>query len=238
VTGRARSHAVLLLAAVAGMLLVAVLSTVGDSAAEIGQGWVPGIDELEPAPPDDAVTADPDQQTDTPPALRAALAVMLVVLLLVLGVMFLVGLLAVIIGFQTSKTRRVLQGEVANSTLSEETGTADINLIAAAAVKAGERLRVHDGGDPGDAVVAAWLLLEEATAGAGLTRRPHQTPTEFTTAVLTGLDVDATALHRLRTLYQRARFSSRPVTEDDVDAARVALDRLVADLRAPAGSTA
>jgi hypothetical protein len=77
-------------------------------------------------------------------------------------------------------------------------------------------------------VVQAWLVLEEAAANSGHPRRPHQTPTEFTEAVLAALEVDADALAVLRRVYQRARFSTHPVTEDDVHTARDAL-RVVID---------
>lgn len=76
---------------------------------------------------------------------------------------------------------------------------------------------------PGDAVIAAWLALEHATKG----RRPHETATEFAAA----LPADEHALAELRALYQRARFSTVPVTEDDVARARAALDRVLVTLR-------
>ncbi len=228
-TARVRSPLAALMAGVAVLLFVAVLSTVGDSAAEIGPGWVPGVNEVAQEPDEEGGGADLSVDVETPPALRAVLAVLLVLLLLVLGAMFLLGLLAVIIGFHTSKARRVAQGQAGAAELPEDADDAKITLMAKAVRTARDRLRLRDGGEPGDAVVRAWLLLERAAADAGLTRKPHQTPTEFTTAVFTDLRVDAGALDRLRTLYQQARFSSRPVGEDDVDLAQEALDRLVAD---------
>jgi hypothetical protein len=94
-------------------------------------------------------------------------------------------------------------------------------------------LRQRSGGPPSDAVQAAWLALEAAAAECGTSRRPHQTPTEFTSAVLAEHDVDDTALATLRGLYQRARFGEpESVTESDADAAVAALERIADALTA------
>jgi hypothetical protein len=80
-------------------------------------------------------------------------------------------------------------------------------------------------------VQEAWLALEEAAAECGTARRPDQTPTEFTGAVLAGHDVDPMALATLRGLYQRARFGlPGSVTEADVATAITALDRIATTL--------
>jgi hypothetical protein len=86
-----------------------------------------------------------------------------------------------------------------------------------------------------DAVVAAWVALEDAAAEHGTTRAPAQTATEFTALLLTAqlsttpgrggravsADVDT-----LRRLYQRARFTDRPVGADAVRDARSALSHI------------
>ncbi len=82
--------------------------------------------------------------------------------------------------------------------------------------------------DPTEKVVAAWLALEEAAAGAGIRRHPAETPTEFTVAVLDRTDADPDATRRLLTLYQRARFSDLPTGPADVEAARACLRSLTA----------
>jgi hypothetical protein len=61
------------------------------------------------------------------------------------------------------------------------------------------------GGAPRDAVIEAWVTLENA---AEHKRAPHETPTEFTVALLERADADEAALRELRTLYQRARFGT------------------------------
>lgn len=83
---------------------------------------------------------------------------------------------------------------------------------------------------PRDAVVAAWVALEEAAARAGTRRDPAQTPTEFTGTVLAATPAPAGAVTRLRTLYQRARFTDRPVDTTAVDQARAALAEIARSL--------
>lgn len=85
---------------------------------------------------------------------------------------------------------------------------------------------------PRDAVVAAWVALEDAAARAGTRRDPAQTPTEFTTAVLATTPAPPDAVTRLRTLYQRARFTDRPVDDPAVDQARTALAAIARSLEA------
>ncbi|MBE9926581.1 DUF4129 domain-containing protein [Cellulosimicrobium cellulans] len=99
-----------------------------------------------------------------------------------------------------------------------------------------DRVRAHlrtPDADPHDAVVAAWVALERAAARVGTRRDPAQTPTEFTTAVLSRTPADPHAVTTLRRLYHRARFSESTLGTTDLDAARHALTRIATDLGAP-----
>ncbi|HEY3263469.1 MAG TPA: DUF4129 domain-containing protein, partial [Pseudonocardiaceae bacterium] len=176
-------------------------------------------------------------ELQTPPVVRAVAAIGLMMLLLTIAVVSLFGLAAMVLSIRIGWRRRERLAAIAPVQAAEDGQQLNVELIRRAAGGALDTLRERSGGDPGDAVVLAWLLLEGAAAECGLARRPHQTPTEFTTAVLAGLDVDAGALHRLRRLYQRARFSTHPVTDGDVHAAQQALHRLVADLGVAAAAT-
>ncbi|PFG43189.1 uncharacterized protein DUF4129 [Isoptericola jiangsuensis] len=89
---------------------------------------------------------------------------------------------------------------------------------------------LDDATTPTDGVIAAWVALEEAAAHAGTTRDPAQTTTEFTTAVLATTPAPAPQLTTLRTLYQHARFTHHPVTDDDVTTARTALTTIARTL--------
>jgi hypothetical protein len=100
-------------------------------------------------------------------------------------------------------------------------------------------LRLDRAGTPHDAVVAAWVSLEEAAAAHGTARDPAQTPTEFASALLADAPVPADDVATLRRLYHHARFTDRPVDANQVAAARTALEHIARALEhagpAPAG---
>ncbi len=89
---------------------------------------------------------------------------------------------------------------------------------------------LDDVGTPDDAVVAAWIALEDAAAEHGTTRHPAQTPTEFTQTILATTPAPPADVATLRTLYQRARFTTHPTSTDDVTSARTALTRIARSL--------
>jgi len=88
------------------------------------------------------------------------------------------------------------------------------------------RQYLADIGDSDDAIIAAWLALEEAAASTGVRRKASQTPTEFTIAVLESTQADSEAANGLLALYERARFSNHPTGRADVEAASIYLRRL------------
>lgn len=79
---------------------------------------------------------------------------------------------------------------------------------------------------PADAVIAAWVRLEEAAAHSGVRRDPAATPTEFTLTVLDAAPVDPQATRVLLELYLRARFGGEHMTVGDVASATRALATL------------
>ncbi len=87
--------------------------------------------------------------------------------------------------------------------------------------------------DPADAVVRAWLGLQETAEESGIQRRgPAETPTEFATRVLSSAFADDRALRTLLRLYLRTRFGDHPVTPADVAEVRAALRQLLENWRA------
>jgi hypothetical protein len=94
-------------------------------------------------------------------------------------------------------------------------------------------LRRIDEGGAADAVVACWVLLEQAAADAGVRRRPAETPTELTERVLAGYAVSAVVLGELADLYREARYSGHRLGEPERDRARAALTVVRAELAGP-----
>jgi len=84
--------------------------------------------------------------------------------------------------------------------------------------------RLDEAKTPTDAVIAAWLALEQTAARHKLTRDPAQTVTEFTALLLANSAVPPDDTAVLRSLYLRARFSGLPTTSADVQRARAALE--------------
>ena len=116
-------------------------------------------------------------------------------------------------------------------------------VLDAPAVRTGiERalLALDEQREPADAIVRAWLGLQETAEESGIVRRHDETPTEFTSRIVSRALVDDRAIRTLLRLYLRARFSDHPVTNDDVASVRLALQDLIrtwpaADVTAGAG---
>jgi hypothetical protein len=86
-------------------------------------------------------------------------------------------------------------------------------------------------GTPANAVIAAWVALEDAVRRAGVRDDDSRTSAELVTSVLRSYRVERTPLDTLAALYREARFSSHPVAEEQRAAARDALLQVQADLR-------
>lgn len=98
-----------------------------------------------------------------------------------------------------------------------------------------EALTALDAGrEPADAIVAAWLGLQESAEDAGLARRPAETPTEFTRRMLGRVTSDTAAVDTILRLYLPVRFGDHPATTADVQRVRVALLHLESSWRSEA----
>jgi hypothetical protein len=92
-------------------------------------------------------------------------------------------------------------------------------------------------GTPANAVVAAWVRLEDAVRGAGLRDDDSRTSTELLTSVIRGLGVRQAPLDQLAALYREARFSRHAVSEEARARAGEVLREIQVDLRHVTRST-
>lgn len=86
-------------------------------------------------------------------------------------------------------------------------------------------------GTPANAVIAAWVALEDAVRSAGVRDDDSRTAAELVGAVLRAHRVDRAPLDTLASLYREARFSRHPIGEEQRVVAREALVQVQADLR-------
>lgn len=216
---------------VAVMLLVVALGALGlvalGSAADRGPGavyqgdtegsymWAPAREDYsEPDWSTEDVTTRPPDPDGANTGVIIALAILGTVLLVV----------AVWVAYRMRQLARPAP-ELADVADEDE-------LTGAQAMAALEDARQHLSTvvDAQDAVIAAWLSLERAIAGAGVRRDPSQTTLEFVVTVLGSLELDRSALDRLAHLYRRALFDAQPLVETDRDEALALLGALSDEL--------
>lgn len=126
--------------------------------------------------------------------------------------------------------RALLDRWRARAVTEEHEATIDVvpEALLEAAVE-GERQLSR--GTPANAVVAAWVALEDACRAAGIRDDDSRTAAELVTTVLRSLRVDRAPLDTLAALYREARFSTHPIGEEQRTTAREALVQVQADLR-------
>lgn len=171
-------------------------------------------------PDREASVRTPDAQpgvvdTQVQVVLPDLVAVPFVAFLLVLAALVLFGLIGIILAIELPRLRR-RRGVRGVEITGEQTDSPPSPVQRVE--KALQEFTEHPNRPPRDAVIAAWLALEETKQ-----RLPHQTPTEFTNA----LGVDAAIL---KDLYQRARFGHEEVTRDQAAEAQQELGRIIREL--------
>lgn len=217
-----------------GLLLLAIVSARGSSAVPAEPpDFSPEPVELLPAP---TPTTTPTPSSE--PAAHESGAAELVGLISLAIVTLLVLVGVVLLLLQGLQRRRTREKPWLGLPVNDDAGVNAVReRLREAAEQARGVLSTPTGGPAGDAVIAAWLTLEEAAEVEGAGRAPHQTSTEFTVALLGRYTTDEQALHQLLTLYQRARFGQADVVDArEVDAARSALDRVLRGLHDTPGA--
>ncbi|GAA1985557.1 hypothetical protein GCM10009718_23630 [Isoptericola halotolerans] len=179
-----------------------------------------------PGPPDDPTARDPD---DTLLTVLAVLGVVALVLLLWVAARKVLAALRSTTPAPAPPEPDTLDPGTDLATDAEP--TMPLPELVDAVTRALALLDAADG--PRDAVVAAWVALEDAAAEHGTARDPAQTPTEFTAQVLAATAAPPDHVTALRHLYQRARFTTRPTAPEDVASARDALVHIARSLDTP-----
>lgn len=119
-----------------------------------------------------------------------------------------------------------------------ETGDAiddehDIETELLAAVEQAEVI-LAEGDDPRTAVLNAYAKLEQVMATRGPERRRAETTSEHVRRAMQTFGTESEAVVQLAELYELARFSELPITDQQRAGARAALDQARADLAMPA----
>lgn len=91
---------------------------------------------------------------------------------------------------------------------------------------AGALDRIERSGEAGDAIVAAWVGLEQSAAEAGLQRALSETAAEFAVRLIARREAVAADAAELLRLYERVRFGGYRAGEPDRHAARELLRRI------------
>jgi hypothetical protein len=82
------------------------------------------------------------------------------------------------------------------------------------AADAAEQDALLRGGEPRNAIVAAWHRFEVQGERAGVARHPSETSSEYAVRILDLVEADSGAVQRLAVLYREARFSEHQITEE------------------------
>lgn len=119
----------------------------------------------------------------------------------------------------------------------EEVGALDaLPLTELRTAAAHAETLVREGERSPDAIIAAWLALQDAAERSGATRAPAQTPTEFTVEVLAATPASPGAVTELLGLFHQARFARTEMTAAQAAAAGAALRQLIDDFSRPTPS--
>ncbi len=108
------------------------------------------------------------------------------------------------------------------------TPAAERTAVLLADAAEGGRRALLGARDPREAVVAAYLAMEQQLANNGFVLSRSRTASEVLTGAAGGGYVDGSAAAVLVRLFERARFSRHPLTAADRDRALAALDALAA----------
>lgn len=218
-----------------GVVAATVLVVLGAASATPWVVTLPPVsfgDRERPVPTTTPMTIPPQE----PPARDLPVAETLEKVMLTLFVLVVVAVLALAVYWLVQRLRAAWRPEQ-DTTEADPLGGSDVlgevvDIASLATAVARAEAHLDGAVEPGDAVITAWVALEDEAELQGAGREPAQTATEFTVELLARTPAPADAVTVLRGLYHRARFTAHPVLADDVSDAREALARIAAALDA------
>lgn len=223
-------------AAVVLLLAVAAFSSahssIGASRVPPAADNIPYVPEYPSAEPVESIPVEPRDAGQATQASIPQWIATVAIVLLGLAILVVFGYLTwTLVRGAIRRTTRALPAQRSRRTPE---GTA---REVAAALDAGlEELDDRDT-DPRTAVIACWVRLEQAAAGAGVPRLAGDTPTDLVTRLLRGdpsvgipAIASADVLAEFAHVYREARYATREVDERTRDQARAALRRLRGEL--------
>lgn len=191
---------------------------------------ISGIDG-EPAPREAPALQTPTAEPTTPPLEQPEPNLVMIIIgivLLVIAVVFviigLVRLARIVLAALRDRMRPL--PDAADTEIETATAVSLDDAVDAPAVQRGiaaALFSMSEHGDPGDAIIAAWLGLEETASDVGSARGLAETPAEFTLRILLQRAGIGAPARRLLRLYEQVRFGGRQADETMRRDARSAL---------------
>lgn len=170
------------------------------------------------------LTPAPTPQTPVLSAIVNVIAIVLGVALLVLLVFFIVRALRALWRDRRLRLRKgsALGADVVDVGVSEE-------VIDAPIVRrgiSGALATLNESTAPSEAIIAAWIGLEETAREVGITRAVTETPAEFTMRLIVRTEEVREPADTLLNVYEQVRFGGKTATEHDRAIARGALQKI------------
>lgn len=189
-----------------------------------------GTDQFDDTPPVIPLPTSSPSGTPTPqPVINDVLTAVISIVLLILGALVVIALGIVLVRALlrawADRPLRAQAGDEVDYDLSPQDLVQDEDEAAPAIRRGiqGALRAVDERTQPADAIIVAWVGLEESAADANLTRGVSETPSEFALRIITRRAGIGAAAQELLDLYERVRFGGHVADEADRTAARRAL---------------
>ncbi|MFT4233761.1 MAG: DUF4129 domain-containing protein [Microbacterium sp.] len=223
-----RATPLILPATVVVLFFVMMIAADWQGYPHIGPSLLNGVQLPQPTDtPEEAATPSPaPTQPPTPIPGWGATASKVIGILLLLAI--LCALLALLWRYIRSRHPFALRRGAAIDTVDapDSDETAPVHAPTIRRGIDGALARIDDEREPGDAIIAAWVGLEESAEDAGWRRQPAETAAEFTRRLLGHRAAARDDIDDLLALYQHVRYGGWSAEDVDRDKARAALERI------------